>query len=915
MRKLAILAVLVGTFPLSVTASAQSAVSSPTSTVQPQERKAAQPSPAEQRIAAAKQQLAKDPKHTEAYIDLALSYLRRARETADPAWCQQAQAAVTEGLRLAPGDLQLEKAAIALLLARQQWAEALARATELNRKNMDDVTIYGYMAEADLALGKYADADTAAQWMLNMRPNNIPGLLLGADLRVIYGDAPGALEFLNQAFGETPQVEPEELASIANRIAVIELESGHADRAGQALARADALFPGYPVTLETLARVHMAQQKPDQAIALLEQRLAQQSAAHAPDARTLFLLALAKRQAGQKESGFPAFAKSAIAQENTPANDDVDLILYDAGLPGQAPVDVREALRLAEKQVATRQDVATLDAYAWALYAGGQYAEADAQIQKALAVGVRSAQLEEHAGEIALKLDKPAAAARLFATSLEADPASPYAELAAKKIGTQANVAAAASPGTAVPLPAGAPEMKQPAPAAPALTPAVSLNLLVDKGELPAGLLIPKPTGTERIIKKVQAQVSARPQDAASYAALGAAFFQRARETGDVEDYSLAEQALTKSLDLVSTDLSATAPLETMAEVCMGEHRFADALDYAQKALALGSGDVSAFATVGDAYADMGEYEKAGIAYARLQPAPGAAADPREAYAEQTRNAYLTFVSGDSAGAIVQMRVAISEGVIAHLPSENLAWLYYELGEFSYQAGSIQAAADAYLTALNVYPGNYRALAGLARIRANQGKYAQAITLYQSAIAVVPMPIYIAELGDVYEKTGQPAEAEKQYKLVEYIGKLGHINQVLHNRDLALFYADHGRHLQDSLTLAHKEFEVRSDIYTWDALAWSLYANGRYQEADEAMRHALRLGTKDAMLLFHAGMIAARLGQPSRATSQLEAALAINAHFHPRYADLALHELAELHAQSPQTAEAAQSTPRDFHAR
>ena len=44
----------------------------------------------------------------------------------------------------------------------------------------------------------------------------------------------------------------------------------------------------------------------------------------------------------------------------------------------------------------------------------------------------------------------------------------------------------------------------------------------------------------------------------------------------------------------------------------MGEHRFADALSYAQKALSLGTGDVSPFAIVGDAYADMGEYEKAG---------------------------------------------------------------------------------------------------------------------------------------------------------------------------------------------------------------------------------------------------------------------------------------------------------------
>jgi hypothetical protein len=71
---------------------------------------------------------------------------------------------------------------------------------------------------------------------------------------------------------------------------------------------------------------------------------------------------------------------------------------------------------------------------------------------------------------------------------------------------------------------------------------------------------------------------------------------------------------------------------------------------------------------------------------------------------------------------------------------------------------------------------------------------------------------------------------------------LGHINQVLHNRDLALFYADHDIKLDEALALAHKEFEVRHDIYTWDALAWALYKNGKYQEASDAIDNALRPG-------------------------------------------------------------------------
>jgi tetratricopeptide (TPR) repeat protein len=378
---------------------------------------------------------------------------------------------------------------------------------------------------------------------------------------------------------------------------------------------------------------------------------------------------------------------------------------------------------------------------------------------------------------------------------------------------------------------------------------------------------------------------------------LGAAYFQRARETGDVSDYQLAEESLDKSLDLVSADFSADAALGTMAEVCMGEHRFADALSYAQKALSLGTGDVSPFAIVGDAYADMGEYDKASVAYGRLKPRD-MTLSPRAAYARDSRLSYLKFIAGDTTGAIRMMKTAVSEGVEAQLPSENLAWLYYELGEYETQAGDSASADSAYLAALNIHPGDYRALAALGKLRASYGRYAEAIALYQSAIAVVPMPIFIAELGDLYAKSGDRAEAQKQYALVEYIGLLGYINRVLHNRDLALFYADHDMKLAEALDLAQKELEVRHDIYTWDALAWALYKNGKLTEAAKASEKAMQFGTRDSLLLFHAGMIAERLGQREQARDELSEALHINPHFHLNYADAARHSLTIFEAQS-----------------
>jgi tetratricopeptide (TPR) repeat protein len=675
-----------------------------------------QVTPAEQRIAAAKQQIAIDPKGPEGYNNLALAFISRAHETASSEYDRHAAEAITTGLGLAPKDFQLRKAHVALLLDQRDFARARDEATDLKQQTPDDATVRGYLARAYMGIGNYDDAVESAQWMLNLQPFNVPGLLIAADLRQHYGDPAGALEALNRAYAETSPDEIADLASIENHIAAIDIDTGKLESASQMLQRADELFPGYPETAKNRARV------------------------------------------------------------------------------GAVPT-----------------------------------------------------------------------------TEVPVPPVPPASST------TQSQ-----------------PRFEQTVPSA-TIMPVVF-------APVPAALLIPRGTGTERVIQTMQSRVHRDPKDPGAYSSLGAAFFQRARETGDVEDFQLAEQALNKSLALNNVDFSAEPAYSTMAEVCMGEHRFSDAITYAQKALALGSGDLSSFAIVGDANADMGEYERAAIAYSRLDLSGESAAQPRSVYVRDSRTSYLKFVSGDTTAAIRLMQGAVAAGTEARLPAENLAWLYYELGEYEFQAGDIGAADHAYLTALNIHPGDYRALAGLGKLRGNQGRLDEAIKLYQSAIAVVPMPLYVAELGDMYNKAGNLAEAKKQYQLVEYIGMLGHINQVLHNRDLALFYADHDIKLDEALALAHKEFEIRHDIYTWDALAWALYKNAKYAEASDAMEQALRPGTRDALLFFHAGMIANRLGQTSQAKERLQTALNINPGFHILYAGVARQQLKALDNQAALTA-------------
>jgi tetratricopeptide (TPR) repeat protein len=243
------------------------------------------------------------------------------------------------------------------------------------------------------------------------------------------------------------------------------------------------------------------------------------------------------------------------------------------------------------------------------------------------------------------------------------------------------------------------------------------------------------------------------------------------------------------------------------------------------------------------------------------------------------------------------MKSAIAAALQTNVPRENLAWLYFELGERYFQTGDLENAGLSYESGITADPNHYRSLAGLAKVRAAQGKFEESIQFYQRSIAIIPFPVYVAELGDVYKKLGRVNEAQQQYDLVEYIGHLGKLNQVLANRELALFYADRGIKLPEALELARKELEIRHDIYTWDTLAWVLYKNGRFREAADAINKALALHTNDSLLLFHAGMIYHSLGKDSDAGDFLRRALKTNPHFHVFQAEVATRTLEDI-AQS-----------------
>jgi tetratricopeptide (TPR) repeat protein len=401
-------------------------------------------------------------------------------------------------------------------------------------------------------------------------------------------------------------------------------------------------------------------------------------------------------------------------------------------------------------------------------------------------------------------------------------------------------------------------------------------------------------TAADNHIAYYQRILQRNPRDARTFHRLGDALIRKARESGDVTYFNRAEEALQKSLELVPINAGAWRHL---AYVAYSRHEFDQAAIHARKALELDSGDGHAWGVLGDALLETGRYAEAEDAYGRMI-AIGA-----DLHA-LSRLAGLKSIRGDTTGAVADLERAVAEGRRARRPAESVAWALAQLGSEHFAVGQLDRAEARYLESLQTYPNYYRGLAGLGQVRAAQKRFDDAMSLYRRAIAIVPLPEYATALGDILTRLGRVEEARKHYDLVEYIGHLNTLNKILYSRELAYFYADHGVKLATAVELAQSELSVRGDVYGYDVLAWALLKNGRAEEARAAVGEALKLGTRDARLYFHAGLIHAALGEPDQAREYLARALATNPNFHVLHAETAERMLASLGRRTPSGVEA-----------
>lgn len=391
--------------------------------------------------------------------------------------------------------------------------------------------------------------------------------------------------------------------------------------------------------------------------------------------------------------------------------------------------------------------------------------------------------------------------------------------------------------------------------------------------------------GTATIIRALEDRVREDPEDFIAFNKLGGYYLGRLRETGDVKYLELASRAARASLAILPAGRNGGA-LATLAQAEFAAHDFAAARDHAEQLLRADARRSLPYQILGDALLELGDYDRAAEVFSRMRQAGGTG------IGVETRLARFDLLRGrvDDARGRLENALAMA---LEEVPRsrETIAWCRWQLGEADFSTGDYDGAARHYAEALAAFPDYYRALASTARVLAARGDLAAAVGHAERAARVLPDPAHVALLGDLYALAGREREAGAQYALVGQIARLSALSGALYNRQLALFYADHDMKAGEAYELASKEYEVRRDIYGADAVAWTALKAGRLEEAQGAIKEALRLGTQDARLFYHAGMIARAAGDRAAAQDFLKRALELNPQFDPLQAPRARQAL------------------------
>lgn len=375
-------------------------------------------------------------------------------------------------------------------------------------------------------------------------------------------------------------------------------------------------------------------------------------------------------------------------------------------------------------------------------------------------------------------------------------------------------------------------------------------------------------------VRFYEREVRNEQRDQIAMRMLAALYMQRYREQYDANDIERARRWAERSIALQPQ--GNTSAQMTLASTHLAYHEFEAALAREREAVRGEPSNVAAVAQIASLQMELGHYDRARAA---LDAIPRNA---RENPAVDAVAARLDELTGQLSRARSRIDAAIrtidgDTGASAY----DRSWYHFRAGQLAFESGDAAGALDAFDLSLADFPNNAATLMWEARVYRAQGRWKQSLDAATRSADLYPLPQTLGYKADAQRALGDDAGARETDALIDAERRLFDVRGV-NDRLLALYYAERRTHLSNALVAARSDYHRRGDeIYADDTMAWVLAALGRWPEARVFAQRAVRLGTQDADVQYHAAVVALHTGHRREGMMRLRAALHMNPDFDP----------------------------------
>lgn len=212
------------------------------------------------------------------------------------------------------------------------------------------------------------------------------------------------------------------------------------------------------------------------------------------------------------------------------------------------------------------------------------------------------------------------------------------------------------------------------------------------------------PPDLDAALTIAQARLAADPADATAAVRAAEILLRKARVERNGGYAIQAEKTLEALLDEDPSEYSA---VKMLGAVYASQHRFHEAIAVAKRAIAVRAKDAWNYGTLGDAYLELGDWDRAFDAFdAMVRLRPDAASYARVAYAHE--------LQGELPDALRVMRMAAEATNPSDL--ESRAWHYAQIGNILLKMGDTEGAAREFARADYIFPGHPDARDGRAKL-------------------------------------------------------------------------------------------------------------------------------------------------------------------------------------------------------